>query len=311
MIPAEGEPVIFAIEDEIPELSRKTWIKTIIPYREVKTLINSVHKLVDREIIGFNIDIDSSAALFRMFTMIHTKRKIEDVHPLIMQLRMIKDDEEIELIKKAGEIASKGMEAALKAIKPGVTELDLAAEAEYTMRKAGAEKVFMYVNSGPPRVHARPRNKEISDYVLIDLMPAYEGYFYDMARTVLLKKDPKREKALKAMEEVHKKLPELIEFNKSFHWLEDRIAEIYRKFGFEKEYIYGFGHGVGLRFEEAPILTIIPGDRMKPLRPGMVISAGHAPLTSPDLGMIKIEDTWLLTEDGAKRLSNYPLIVEI
>ncbi len=311
MVPAEGEPVIFAIEDEIPELSRLTWIERIEPYREVRKLITTVHNLIDRDVIGFNLDIDSSAALFRMFTMIHRQRRIEDVHMLIMQLRMEKDQEEVELIRKAGEIAAAGMEAALKAAKPGVSELDIAAEAEYAMRKAGAERIFVYVNSGGPRVHARPRAKKVKDYVLIDLMPSYRGYYYDMARTVLFRKDEQRLKALKAMEALHRAFPEMVQEGLSFHKLEQRVETLYSGFGLEKEYIYGFGHGVGLRFEEAPILTIVPGHRMLPVKPSMTISVGHAPLTGPELGTIKIEDTWLLKKEGAERLSSFPLLIDV
>ncbi len=312
LIPADGEPVIFAIEEEIPELKEKTWIRNFLPYRDVKVLINSVHKRVDNPVIGFNLDIDASALLYSMFAMIHAKRKVVDVHPLIMELRMFKDEEEIASIKKAGEIAVKGMEAAMKAVKPGVSELDIAAEAEYAMRKAGAEEIFVYVNSGPPRVHAKPRARKIKDYVLIDLMPSFNGYYYDFARTFILKKHPERERALKAMVELHKRLPEFLKLNKTFHKVEEDVFNIYKSHGLEGEYLYGFGHGVGLRFEETPILTIVPGDRMKPVKPNMVISAGHAPLSSIELGTIKIEDTWWIKGDGeAERLTDFPLIPEI
>ncbi len=311
LIPAEGEPVIFAIEEEIPELQKKTWISNFLPYRDVKVLINSVHKKVDNPVIGFNLDIDASALLYSMFEKIHGKRKIVDVHPLLMELRMFKDPEEIELIRKAGEIAAKGMEAVMRIIKPGVKELDIAAEAEYAMRKAGAEDVFVYVNSGPPRVHARPRNEKVRDYVLVDLMPSCGGYFYDFARTFLLKDDNQRKAALKAVEEVHRKFSDLAQIGLTFHKVEESIKGIYQERGFSSEYLYGFGHGVGLRFEETPILTIVPGDRMKPVKPSMVVSVGHAPLSGVELGTIKIEDTYLITEKGAERLGNFPLLPQI
>ena len=312
LIPVEGEPIIFAIEEEIPELRQKTWIKNFLPYRDVKVLINSVHKKVDNPVIGFNLDIDSSALLFSMFEKIHAKRKVVDVHPLIMELRMFKHPSEVEKIKKAGEIAVKGMEAVMKIIKPGITELEIAAEAEYAMRKAGSEDIFVYVNSGNPRVHAKPRAKKVEEYVLVDLMPSFEGYYFDFARTFILKKNERRKRALKAVAEVHKRLPEFLSLGKTFNKVEEEVFKIYREFGFENEYLYGFGHGVGLRFEETPILTIVPGDRMKPVKPNMVISAGHAPLSSVEIGTIKIEDTWWMKGDGqAERLSDFPLIPEI
>jgi Xaa-Pro aminopeptidase len=309
MIPSEGEPVIFAIDDEIDELKENTWIDKIFPYRDVKTLISGVHNKVNMEVIGFNLDIDASALLYDMFSKIHSKKQVIDVHQLIMKLRMFKDNEEIETIKKAGKIAAIGMQTAIEAIKSNATELDIAAEAEYKMRKAGAEDIFIYVNTGSPRIHARPRDKKIKDYVLIDIMPSYKGYFYDMARTIILTPDTKREKALKAMEEIHIKLSEFLEIDNVFNSVETKILEVFKKYGLEDEYIYGFGHGVGLRYEETPILTIVPGDRMKLVKPNMVISAGHAPLSSKELGTIKIEDTHLIKETGgSERLVDFPLI---
>ncbi len=312
MIPAEGEPVIFAIEEEIDELKENTWVDKVVPYRDVKTLIQSVHNRVDMAVIGFNLDIDASALLYDMFFKIHARKKVVDVHQLIMKLRMFKDEREVEYIKKAGEIAVIGMKAALDAIKDGVKEYEIAAEAEYKMKKAGADETFIYVNTGGPRVHARPRDKVIEDYVLIDLMPSYKGYFYDMARTVILKPDKRREDALKAMEEMHLNLSNLLELDNVFNKVESKVFDIFKKYGFENEYLYGFGHGVGLRYEETPILTIVPGDRMKPVKPNMVISAGHAPLSGKELGTIKIEDTHLIKDDGtAERLVNFPLIPRI
>ena len=312
MIPAEGEPIIFAIEEEIDELRENTWIDKIVPYRDVKTLINNVHKNVDKAVIGFNLDIDASALLYDMFFKIHSRKNVVDVHQLLMKLRMFKDEKEIEYIKRAGEIAVIGMKAAIDAIKDGVKEYEIAAEAEYKMKRAGADETFIYVNSGGPRVHARPRDRVVNDYVLIDLMPSYKGYFYDMARTVILKPDRRREEALKAMEEMQLKLSEFLELDNVFNKVESKIFELYKSYGFENEYLYGFGHGVGLRYEETPILTIVPGDRMKQVKPNMVISAGHAPLSSKELGTIKIEDTHLIKEDGSsERLIDFPLIPEI
>jgi len=308
MIPADGNPVIFAIDDEIDELKENTWIDKIFPYRDVKTLISGVHNKVNMEVIGFNLDIDASALLYDMFSKIHSKKQVTDVHQLIMKLRMFKDKEEVENIKRAGEIAAIGMQAGIDAINSDATELDIAAEAEYKMRKAGAEDIFIYVNSGSPRIHARPRDKKVKDYVLLDIMPSYKGYFYDMARTIILTPDKKREAALKSMEEIHLKLPEFLEIGNVFNSVETKIYETFKRYGFEDEYIYGFGHGVGLRYEETPILTIVPGDRMKLVKPNMVISAGHAPLSSKSLGTIKIEDTHLIKESGeSERLSNFPL----
>ncbi|MEM3754964.1 MAG: M24 family metallopeptidase, partial [Candidatus Bathyarchaeia archaeon] len=74
------------------------------------------------------------------------------------------------------------------------------------------------------------------------------------------------------------------------------------KYGLTEYYVYGFGHGVGLRFEEAPITTIVIPHRTMKIKENMVISLGHAPLSGKPIGAIKIEETYLVSEEGAEKL---------
>src|SRR3989337_3033600 len=102
---------------------------------------------------------------------------------------MVKEAEEIEAIRATAKVADTGMAAAVKAVKPGAAEIQIAAEAEYAMRQAGAEEFYRtYVASGPRTniAHGRPtaRKLEIGDLVMIDIHPIVNGYSADMCRTV-------------------------------------------------------------------------------------------------------------------------------
>jgi Xaa-Pro aminopeptidase len=86
--------------------------------------------------------------------------------------------------------------------------------------------------------------------------------------------------------------------------LEKIVQGIYSKHGVQKYYIYGFAHGVGLRFEEDPITTIVVSERKQKTLENMVLNVGHAPLSGKEIGAVKIEDTVLVKKDGAEKLTN-------
>jgi Xaa-Pro aminopeptidase len=311
LIPQREPPIIFAFEDEVEELKERTWIDKILGYRKVEDLMRAVTSNIRRlnvETLGFDIDIDASALLFEQFRNLNPGKKIVNVHSLIMKLRMIKDSTEIELIRKASQIAKASLKAAINAVSAGVTETAVAGEAEYTARKQGAESILVYVNAGKPRIHAHPMNKEIKkgDSVMIDIMPAYKGYYSDIANTVFVGSASREQaKAFQAFKEaVNTYLTEL-KPGMSLRELEKRVQEVYRRHGVDKYYVYGFAHGVGLRFEEDPITTIVVPHRATVVEENMVLNVGHAPLSGKEIGTVKIEDTVLVGKDGAERFVDF------
>jgi Xaa-Pro aminopeptidase len=309
LIPLSGEPIIFAFEDEVKELGEKTWIRNIKGYRKVEDLIRSVVTSIrdtGASVLGFDVDIDQSALLYEQFKAMHAGKKILNVHPMIMQLRMVKDEHEISHIEKASQIAEKAIDSALGAVKLGATELEVAAEAEYRAIRLGADSIHVYVNSGRPRIHAHPRNVKIrsNDTVMIDVMPSYEGYFADLAHTVFVgTPNEEQKRAYGAFLEANNIGVEKLKLGLKLKDLESEVYEIYKRHGLEKHYVYGFFHGVGLRFEEDPITTILVQERAAEVLENMVLNVGHSPLSGDGIGTIKMEDTVLITEKGAERLT--------
>jgi len=311
LIPQKDEPIIFAFGDEVEELREKTWITNILGYRKVEELmravVDSIRKL-SAQTVGFDIDIDASALLYEQFKAMHPHHKIVDVHGLIMQLRMVKDQTEIENIRKASECAQSGLEAAIKSIRAGVTETVIAGEAQLAARRKGAESVLVYVNAGKPRVHAHPRNKGVKtgDTVMVDIMPSYGGYYSDLAHTVFVgSATNEKKKAYKAFLEAEEAYTRTLKPDIPLDELEKIVQNVFRQREVDKYYVYGFAHGVGLRFEEDPITTIVVAERKQKTLENMVLNVGHAPLSGVEIGVIKMEDTVLVKKERAEKLTQF------
>jgi len=108
---------------------------------------------------------------------------------IMSELRMVKSTDEIERLKKAAHIAELGMKASADAPVAGVAENDVAAEAEYAMRKADSERLgfLTFVNSGERSLslHGFVSRRTINagDPIIVDLHPVTDQYASDMART--------------------------------------------------------------------------------------------------------------------------------
>src|SRR5690606_22618261 len=111
---------------------------------------------------------------------------------IIEELRYTKDEEEIQLIKKACEIADKAFAELLKVIKVGMTEAEAALELEYNMRKLGAEgpafDTILISGAKTSMPHGIPSDKKIEhgDFVTVDFGAIYKGYRSDMTRTFIM-----------------------------------------------------------------------------------------------------------------------------
>jgi Xaa-Pro aminopeptidase len=88
----------------------------------------------------------------------------------------------------------------------------------------------------------------------------------------------------------------------------DGVAHaVYERHGLAEYHVYGIGHGLGLRFEEAPAPTIIPPHKDVPLREGMTVTIGHPVLAIPGFGGVRFEDVHRVTPTGGEVLVSYPV----
>lgn len=225
------------------------------------------------------------------------------------RLRSIKSDWEIERLHSAERIGDKAFEKILGIIKPGMTELSVAAHLEFIMKQEGAENTSFDtiaasgINSAMP--HAIPGNKviEAGDFLTMDFGCVYEGYCSDMTRTVVVGKASKKQKEV--YDTVKRAQKEALDFLKAGYKGKevDKVArDVIKKAGYGKYFGHGLGHSVGLYIHENPRLSpteegIIEEGMIETVEPGIYI---------PGFGGVRIEDMVVVTRDGIRNLTASP-----
>lgn len=252
------------------------------------------------------------AELFEAICAAFPEAEFVNVDKPLEEMRGIKSPAEQAVIRYAYDIVNKGMEAALAAVRPGVTERQVAAEAEYVMRKMGCEGygIDTIVASGPNAYHvlARTTNRVIeeNDVVIITLAPRYEGYHGACGRTVIVG-DPGEAvvKAVEASIRAQKLCAENLVAGNVGSAVEAMGRAVMHEAGYGENFLYSGLHSVGVIEFEPPILgpsssTVIEKD--------MVISI-DIPLFEAPIPGVRVEDGYLITEDGNIRLTDAPWLI--
>lgn len=225
----------------------------------------------------------------------------------VTKLRYIKTDEEIGYLRKAEAIGDIAFAKILDVIKPGMTELEIQAELEYQLMKAGASGtsfdtiVASGIHSSMP--HAIPSNKkvELGDFITMDFGCRYMGYCSDMTRTIVLGKANDKQK------EIYQLVLKANCVTESFLHAGmvcrevDKIArDIITDGGYGSCFGHGLGHSVGLEIHEAPACntkdtTVLKPNMIMTIEPGIYV---------PGFGGVRIEDMVVITKQGYENLSH-------
>lgn len=264
--------------------------------------------------VGFAPKVHMGAAIYEAMLNACSPAKIIEADKLIEPMRGIKSESEIAVICKAYEIAELGMQAAIKTVRPGITERELAAEAEYVMRKAGAEGygIDPIISSGPNAKHILARTTtrviEENDAVVITLAPRYEGYHGAIARTILLgNPKPEVKAAVEAMIHAQETCSKNLIPGNVGSEVEAMGRKIMAEAGYEKNFMYSGLHSVGVIEFEPPILG--PSSTTV-IEKNMVISIDIPLFEDDTVGGMRLEEGYLITEDGPKQMSRIPFMVE-
>ena len=226
--------------------------------------------------------------------------------------RGIKTPAEIEVIKYAYHLVNLGMEAAVNAVRPGVTEREIAAEAEYVMRKNGAEgtgiDTILVSGDNTRHILGRTTNRiiEENDFVVITLAPRYEGYHGACARCVFVGEPEK-----KLLESVKAEIAaqETCGANLIPGRIGSEVEAMGRKImadaGYGQNFLYSGLHSVGVIEFEPPILG--PSSNTV-IQENMVISV-DIPLFEADIYGSRTEDGYLITADGPQQLTTHKRLI--
>ena len=237
------------------------------------------------------------------------EEKLEPANNLIRDLRKIKDQQEIQLIREACRLANIGMQVASETIRPDVKEKEVAAEIEYAMRKNGSDGtafetiVASGVYSAFPHGGCLEKTIHEGDLVVVDLGATYKFYRSDMTRTFIAgKASEKQRKIYETVILAHQKAFEAIRPGVLAREVDMAARQVIEEAEYGEFFVHNLGHGVGLEVHEAPILS---PDSKDTLDVGNVVT-DEPGIYLPGYGGVRIEDTVLVTGDGAEKLTVAP-----
>jgi len=313
LIPAEGEPLAFVAKGEEEGFMKRTWIKSVETFTDGGDLMRKVagsirsngYKTVGLE---YGVERDAYILFYEMFKRLNPQVTVVNVSEIVDDMKMIKDEYEIEAIRIAGLKARSALEKVISEIKPGMSETEIAGEIYSILYKQGSEKPVVYVNAGPhPRIHAEPfhdiRVVE-NTFVTIIVSADHNGYYANKSVTIYIgQPSGLAEKALKCMMEVYEKAVELTKPGIRFIDVMMELDKIYAKYGLLEHRVQGYAHSVGLKIEETPITTILVKHRFITIRENMALAYVHSPIVINGLGQVKIEDTFIITSGGGVKVT--------
>lgn len=236
-----------------------------------------------------------------------------DVETALCNLRAVKSPAEIEVIRYTYRIAVAGLEAAVAAIRPGVTERAVAAEAEAAMRRLGAEGtgidtiVAAGPNSRPILARSTFRPIQNNELVLLTVAPRYEGYHAAIGRPVLVGEPGAAIRhGLTAASQAQAACYQALRPGAEGRSVEAVGRQIVEAAGLGHYFLYSGVHSVGVIEFEPPIFGPSSG---AVLQENMVISV-DIPLFNTPWGGLRIEDGYLITTAGAEKLHDTPYAIE-
>jgi Xaa-Pro aminopeptidase len=231
------------------------------------------------------------------------------VDGLVENLRAVKDADEIERVRDAARLGSQVMEEAIRLIRPGVTELDIAAEIGYRMRRKGAsgESFEAIVAAGPRSAlpHARPSARRIgkNELVVLDLGAILRRYCSDLTRTVHVGKASARVRQwYHAVLDAQTAARDALKSGVTCGAIDAAARNVLQRKGLGRYFVHSTGHGIGLEIHEDPRIA---RDQKKRLETGNVVTLEPGVYVE-GVGGIRIEDDALVTPHGAEILTTTP-----
>ncbi len=225
---------------------------------------------------------------------------------VVETVRMVKSEAEIALIERSVLTNSAAYEKAMRRVKPGVTEADLATEIEYQMRRLGAQKPAFdtLVAAGPRSAlpHAQPtaNRLENNQLLLVDVGASQDGYASDMTRMAFLGRPGAKVKRLyQAVLEAQLAALDAVRPGVRAEQVDRAARRVLRAAGLDKAFVHSTGHGVGLEIHEPPRIgrrdrTVLAAGMVITVEPGAYLEG---------FGGVRIEDTVVVTASGCRILT--------
>lgn len=233
--------------------------------------------------------------------------EIESAQPILTQLRRIKSDDEIKYMREAARIAECALSSTIMALKPGVTEKEIAGRLVGRLLQEGSDPELPFFpiisfgeNAANP--HATPSNRVLhpGDIILIDWGASHKGYFSDITRVFAMGDlRPEIDQIAKFVEEANAAARSVVKPGVSASAVDQAARQVIEDSGYGEYFFHRTGHGLGLEAHEEPNISQFD---QTILEPGMTFTIEPG-IYLPKRGGVRIEDDIVVTDDGYESLS--------
>ena len=316
--PAEAakEPALLLPELERPrveaELAAAQVNLKLYSYRDEEGPDGSLARLVrDLALGGRTLGVEFRA--LRLLEASQLERRvpggrIENVDPLLYELRMRKDPSEVERLRHALALTEELFSGLLAFMEPGRTERELAKRLQILALERGLDLSFGPIiasgpNGGSPHAVPTERALQSGDLVTVDVGAIWEDYYGDLTRNVALGEiDPELQKIHTIVEEANAAGREACKPGVPAQEVDRAARGVIERAGYGPYFLHRTGHGLGLEVHEPPYM--MEGNEQL-LEPGMVFTVEPG-IYLPGRGGARVEDVVLITETGAETLTSLP-----
>jgi Xaa-Pro dipeptidase len=313
-------PVIVLPELEAGKLAGVTYPVQEFTYGEKPDTWGDVfhQALLSAELPGKNLGVEPRRMRFLELSYLDTgKLKIDLVSgaECLEDIRIRKDDTEIEAMQTAVHIAQEAIAAVVPLITPGITERELASELTIQLLRHGSDAQLPFspiVASGPnsanPHAFPSDRGLQPGDMLIIDWGANAGGYYSDLTRTFSLGEiDNEMSTISKIVEDANQAAREIAAPGIAAQEVDRAARQVIRAAGYEQYFIHRTGHGLGLESHEPPYIR--DGNPCS-LQPGMTFTIEPG-IYIPGRGGVRIEDDVLMTVEGLHSFSDLPREVQL
>ncbi len=256
--------------------------------------------------IGIEAEHLTVAERKRLADLLPSGLRLRNAPALVERSRMVKDNDELGLIRAAVNLGATLFDRALEVLRPGVKEAEVAAEMEYAARRAGAEEMsFPTIIASGARSslpHGRATEQAIAPggFVVCDFGVILAGYCSDRTRTVWVGAPSlEAQKSYESVREAQEAAIAAVRPGVAVGEVDAAARKVLRKAGLGRYFTHSTGHGVGLEIHEAPRVA---AGQTELLQPGMVITIEPG-VYFPGKWGVRIEDMVAVNEGGCEVLT--------
>jgi Xaa-Pro dipeptidase len=339
-VPASGQP-LYMVRKEAARARMECGLRDVLPFASMKEIpgILSQYGYPLPQRIGMELDV-LPVNFYERYRSVFPNAHISDATPLIRKVRMIKSHYEIHLMKEAADQVDRVYRRAHEVIKVGMTDLDLAAELEFTARKDGhqglirmrgfnSELFYAQIVSGTdsavPSYCDTPlgglglnpsfgqgaglKRIEAHEPIIVDFGSCVDGYLSDQTRVFSVgSMSDKLSRAYDDMLEIQALMVSMVATDVSWGAVYDACLQRAVEMGYADSFMGApgaqvsfIGHGLGVEIDEFPFIA--RGFKDQLFEVGMAF-AFEPKVVFPGEGAIGIENTFYLSNEGLKRLTH-------